>query len=57
MTAVEEVFSGRARVLRRQRLKVGVYDRDGKRVGGDWGEVEGIGGEFPVAVMGNVLMK
>lgn len=46
MSAVDEVFKGMARVLRRERLKVGVYDRDGKRVGGDWGEVEGIGGMF-----------
>jgi NADH kinase len=43
--AVRVVFEGAGRVLRRERLKVGVYDRDGKRVGGDWGEVQGIGGE------------
>lgn len=42
--AVDEVFRGLGRVLRRERLKVGVYNRHGKRVGGDWGEVEGIGG-------------
>ncbi|RPB11525.1 ATP-NAD kinase [Morchella conica CCBAS932] len=41
--AVRVVFEGAGRVLRRERLKVGVYDRDGKRVGGDWGEVQGIG--------------
>lgn len=44
MNAVDEVFKGMGKVLRRERLKVGVYDRDGRRVGGDWGEVEGIGG-------------
>lgn len=43
--AVRVVFESAGRVLRRERLKVGVYDREGKRVGGDWGEVQGIGGE------------
>jgi NADH kinase len=41
--AIGEVMTG-ARVLRRGRLMVGVYDRNGKRVGGEWGEYEGIGG-------------
>jgi len=41
--AVSEAFAGSARVLRRERLRVGVYDRDGKRVTGEW-EFESIGG-------------
>jgi len=40
--AVGEAFAGGARVLRRERLKVGVYDCDGKRVTGEW-EFESIG--------------
>lgn len=51
MNAVDEVFRGAGKVLRRERLKVGVYDRDGKRVGGDWGEVEGIGGRSSAAIL------
>ncbi|CUS10057.1 unnamed protein product [Tuber aestivum] len=42
--AVGEAFAGGARVLRRERLKVGVYDCHGKRVTGEW-EFESIGGE------------
>lgn len=44
--AVRQVFSGEARVLRRQRLRVGVYDSAGKRVSGEW-EYEPIGGAPP----------
>ncbi|RPB04041.1 ATP-NAD kinase [Choiromyces venosus 120613-1] len=40
--AVGEAFAGGAMVLRRERLKVGVYDDDGKRVTGEW-EFESIG--------------
>jgi NADH kinase len=54
--AVQQLFSGEARVLRRQRLKVGVYDAAGKRVSGEW-EYERIGGVPPLPCAREIYAK